>query len=350
MITKFKPGTNLTILTILILKHNKFNDMVLITDITIYPELNQKILETLEEASMIFVRQNPTMGCEKELKESIHKALNIIRINCGTTYTEKDFGLIVRTCYAYVSYIENVRNTDKNTIAKCRDILAEISNYYHTKYNIPNRTLVHNIINRQISYINECIEHFDMYVIHKIGELSERIIEKAENKQNIYLIGVGKNVPMMQKAAATMRSLSIKAVVIDTVEVLHGDMGMFDKSDLVICCSKSGKTSELVTTMLKMKEYNMDNVWMLTMGKLEDFAKYLCKLNNHIILPKCAETDNFNKVPSVSPIVFQIVFDAIAFNVSNYFNFSSVDFLHNHPGGTIGKSLSESSETAISIL
>lgn len=324
--------------------------MILITDITIYPELNQKILEMLEEASRIFVRQNPTMVCEKELNEGIHKALNIIRINCGTVYSEKDFGLIVRTCYAYVSYIENVRNTDKNTIAKCNDILAEISNYYHTKYNIPNRTLVHNIINRQISYINECIEHFDMYVIHKIGELSERIIEKAENKQNIYLIGVGKNVPMMQKAAATMRSLSIKAVVIDTVEVLHGDMGMFDKSDLVICCSKSGKTSELVTTMLKMKEYDMDNVWMLTMGKLEDFAQYLCKFNNHIILPKCTETDNFNKVPSVSPIVFQIVFDAIAFNVSNYFNFSSVDFLHNHPGGTIGKSLSESSETAISIL
>mgnify|MGYP005872740929 FL=1 len=324
--------------------------MVLITDITIYPELNQKILETLEEASMIFVRQNPTMGCEKELKESIHKALNIIRINCGTVYSEKDFGLIVRTCYAYVSYIENVRNTDKNTIAKCRDILVEISNFYNSEYEISNRTLVHNIINRQISYINECIEHFDMYVIHKIGELSERIIEKAENKQNIYLIGVGKNVPMMQKAAATMRSLSIKAVVIDTVEVLHGDMGMFDKSDLVICCSKSGKTSELVTTMLKMKEYDMDNIWMLTMGKLEDFAQYLCKFNNHIILPKCAETDNFNKVPSVSPIVFQIVFDAIAFNVSNYFNFSSADFLHNHPGGTIGKSLSESSEIAISIL
>ena len=340
MITKFKPGTNT----------KKFNDMVLITDITICPELNQKILETLEEASMIFIRQNPTMGCEKELKESIHKALNIIRINCGTTYTDNDFGLIVRACYAYVSYIENYRNTDKNIIAKCRDILAEISNYYHPKYNIPNRTLVHNIINRQISYINECIEHFDMYVIQKIGELTERIIEKVENKQNIYLIGVGKNVPMMQKAAATMRSLSIKAVVIDTVEVLHGDMGMFDKSDLVICCSKSGKTSELVTTMLKMKEYDMDNVWMLTMGKLEDFAQYLCKLNNHIILPKCAETDNFNKVPSVSPIVFQIVFDAIAFNVSNYFGFSSADFLHNHPGGTIGKSLSESSETAISIL
>lgn len=324
--------------------------MVLITDITIYPELNQKILEMLEEASMIFVRQNPTMDYEKELNEGIHKALNIIRINCDTVYNEKDFGLIVRTCYAYVSYLENVLIADKKIIKDCKNILVEISNYYHTKYNIPNRTLVHNIINRQISYINECIEHFDMYVIQKIGELTERIIEKVENKQNIYLIGVGKNVPMMQKAAATMRSLSIKAVVIDTVEVLHGDMGMFDKSDLVICCSKSGKTSELVTTMLKMKEYDMDNVWMLTMGKLEDFAQYLCKFNNHIILPKCAETDNFNKVPSVSPIVFQIVFDAIAFNVSNYFNFSSVDFLHNHPGGTIGKSLSESGETAISIL
>lgn len=324
--------------------------MTLITDITIYPELNQKILETLEEASRIFVRQNPTMVCEKELYEGIHKALNIIRIKCGTTYSEKDFGLIYRTYYAYVSYLENVLIADKKIIKDRKDILVEISNFYNSEYEISNRTLVHNIINRQMAYIHECIDHFDMYVIHKIGELSERIIEKAKNNQNIYLIGVGKNVPMMQKAAATMRSLSIKAVVIDTVEVLHGDMGMFDKSDLVICCSKSGKTSELVTTMLKMKEYDMDNVWMLTMGKLEDFAQYLCKFNNHVILPKCAETDNFNKVPSVSPIVFQIVFDAIAFNVSNYFNFSSVDFLHNHPGGTIGKSLSESSETAISIL
>lgn len=340
MITKFRPGTNT----------KKFNDMRLITDITIYPELNQKILETLEEASRIFVRQNPTMVCEKELNEGIHKALNIIRIKCGTTYSEKDFGLIYRTYYAYVSYLENVLIADKKIIKDCKDILVEISAFYNSEYKISDRTLVHNIINRQMAYIYECIDHFDMYVIHKIGELSERIIEKAENKQNIYLIGVGKNVPMMQKAAATMRSLSIKAVVIDTVEVLHGDMGMFDKSDLVICCSKSGKTSELVTTMLKMKEYDMDNVWMLTMGKLEDFSQYLCKFTNHIILPKCTETDNFNKVPSVSPIVFQIVFDAIAFNVSNYFNFSSVDFLHNHPGGTIGKSLSESSETAISIL
>lgn len=340
MITKFRPGTNT----------KKFNDMTLITDITIYPELNQKILETLEEASRIFVRQNPTMVCEKEINEGIHRALNIIRIKCGTTYSEKDFGLIYRTYYAYVSYLENVLIADKKIIKDRKDILVEISNFYNSEYEIPNRTLVHNIINRQMAYIHECIDHFDMYVIHKIGELSECIIEKAKNNQNIYLIGVGKNVPMMQKAAATMRSLSIKAVVIDTVEVLHGDMGMFDKSDLVICCSKSGKTSELVTTMLKMKEYDMDNVWMLTMGKLEDFSQYLCKFTNHIILPKCSETDNFNKVPSVSPIVFQIVFDAIAFNVSNYFKFSSVDFLHNHPGGTIGKSLSESGETAISIL
>lgn len=340
---KFKPGANLT-------NTKKFNDMTLITDITIYPELNQKILETLEEASRMFVRQNPTMDCEKELNEGIHKALNIIRIKCGTTYSEKDFGLIYRTYYAYVSYLENVLITNKKVIKDHKDILVEISNFYNPEYEIPNRTLVHNIINRQMAYIYECIDHFDMYVINKIGELSERIIEKAKNNQNIYLIGVGKNVPMMQKAAATMRSLSIKAVVIDTVEVLHGDMGMFDKSDLVICCSKSGKTSELVTTMLKMKEYDMDNVWMLTMGKLEDFSQYLCKFTNHIILPKCDETDNFNKVPSVSPIVFQIVFDAIAFNVSNYFGFSSIDFLHNHPGGTIGKSLSESSETAISIL
>lgn len=94
--------------------------MTLITDITIYPELNQKILETLEEASRIFVRQNPTMICEKELYEDIHKALNIIRIKCGTTYSEKDFGLIYRTYYAYVSYLENVLIADKKSLKTAR--------------------------------------------------------------------------------------------------------------------------------------------------------------------------------------------------------------------------------------
>ena len=47
-----------------------------------------------------------------------------------------------------------------------------------------------------------------------------------------------------------------------------------------------------------------------------------------------------NRVPTVSPIVFQLILDAIAVNAAGtQLEMTPADFLLNHPGGDIGKFL-----------
>lgn len=178
----------------------------------------------------------------------------------------------------------------------------------------------------------------------KLNNLAKKIAEFSQNKRTIYFIGIGKNVPMLQKVVATMRSLSIKATIVDAVDILHGDFGMFEPDDIVICVSKSGTTKELVTTMHHLKTQKMHNVYSINMAseqaQEEIKVRYLYNADNNISLINCVEADRWNKVPTTSPIIFQLIFDAISLAVSNELGFKRNNFLHNHPGGKIGATLS----------
>lgn len=181
----------------------------------------------------------------------------------------------------------------------------------------------------------------------QIEELIEEIDLAIKEERNVYFIGIGKNVPMLQKVVATYRSLSIKAVIIDAVDILHGDFGIFSNSnELVIYVSKSGLSKELNATMKYMKE-NLHNVWMVTLNQDKTkIADFLYWKENIISLPECRELDNWDKVPTVSPIAFQIFFDSIGIFCAKNNDFKRNNFKTNHPGGKIGDTLKNDEENS----
>ena len=166
------------------------------------------------------------------------------------------------------------------------------------------------------------------------------LINTGRIKGNIYFMSIGKSVPMLDKVAATMKSLSFPAFVIDAVHILHGDFGAFGSNDLIVAASKSGHTKELNTTLeyLRVKEVPL---WYMNMAKPDDeVVLSVCREDQCLFLETCDEIDGMNRVPTVSPIVFQLILDAIAVNAAGtQLEMTPADFLLNHPGGDIGKFL-----------
>ena len=67
----------------------------------------------------------------------------------------------------------------------------------------------------------------------------------ASCKGKIIISGMGKSGIIAQKIAATMASTGSTALFLHPADAAHGDLGIVDHDDVVICLSKSGTTEEL---------------------------------------------------------------------------------------------------------
>ena len=60
-----------------------------------------------------------------------------------------------------------------------------------------------------------------------------------ECKGKVFLTGVGKSGHIANKISATLSSTGTPSFFIHPAEALHGDLGMIEKSDLLVALSKS---------------------------------------------------------------------------------------------------------------
>src|SRR5215813_15647808 len=74
----------------------------------------------------------------------------------------------------------------------------------------------------------------------------ELIKESVEARGKVIVLGVGKSGHIGQKIAATLTSTGAPAVVLDSLNALHGDLGMVADGDVVLALSASGETEELL--------------------------------------------------------------------------------------------------------
>ena len=61
----------------------------------------------------------------------------------------------------------------------------------------------------------------------------------------IVLTGIGKSAIIAQKIASTFNSTGTPALFMHATDAIHGDLGMIQPKDIVICISKSGETPEI---------------------------------------------------------------------------------------------------------
>lgn len=186
----------------------------------------------------------------------------------------------------------------------------------------------------------------DSLTRRQLDKLKEDIKSTVKNGGRVVFTGIGKNVYACQKLAASYSSIGIPSFFLDAVHAVHGDLGVLRPGDLLIAQSKSGNTSELVNTLIHLdnnKEHFKIKTWGIdckgfNTGTQNGFDK-LCDETIHLDVE--SEIDTLNMVPTVSALVLQAIGDIVGVSAAEDLGFNGELFAINHPGGTIGKTLSK---------
>ncbi len=170
----------------------------------------------------------------------------------------------------------------------------------------------------------------------KINDDFVRIVELIiANKGRVIVTGIGKSAIIAQKIVATFNSTGTPASFMHAADAVHGDLGMIQKDDIVICISKSGNTPEikLLSPLLKQSGNIMIGMVGQPDSDLGRQADYI--LNTHVEKEACPH----NLAPTTSTTAQLALGDALAVCLLNARNFNEADFARYHPGGSLGRRL-----------
>ncbi|RZL68594.1 MAG: KpsF/GutQ family sugar-phosphate isomerase, partial [Pedobacter sp.] len=176
-------------------------------------------------------------------------------------------------------------------------------------------------------------------IIRIIDYLNDDFVEVVnvilQSKGRVIVTGIGKSAIIAQKIVATFNSTGTPAVFMHAADAVHGDLGMIQKDDIVLCLSKSGNTPEikLLAPLLKLS----GNKLVAMLGNIEsDLAKQAdLILNTTVDKEACPH----NLAPTTSTTAQLAMGDALAICLLEAREFQSSDFAKYHPGGSLGKRL-----------
>ena len=156
-----------------------------------------------------------------------------------------------------------------------------------------------------------------------------------ESRGRVVVTGIGKSANIAQKIVATLNSTGTPAIFMHAADAIHGDLGMVQQNDVVICISKSGNTSEIKVLVPLIKRLKVKLIALVsdTTSFLAHQADFL--LNATITEEACPH----GLAPTTSTTAHLALGDALAICLLEQRNFNSEDFARYHPGGTLGKKL-----------
>ena len=85
----------------------------------------------------------------------------------------------------------------------------------------------------------------------------ETIVEAVKRRGKIVVVGIGKSGNVGQKIAATLTSTGAVSVVLNSVDALHGDLGIVNDGDVVLALSYSGESEELLNLLPALKRFSI---------------------------------------------------------------------------------------------
>jgi arabinose-5-phosphate isomerase len=183
------------------------------------------------------------------------------------------------------------------------------------------------------------LENEAQAVLKLIDYLDESFVGCVEAilalKGRVVVTGIGKSANIAAKIVATLNSTGTPALFMHAADALHGDLGMIQSEDFVICISKSGNTPEIkvLAPLLKRKGAKLAAL-------VSNVDSYLAK-NADFVLNATIEREACpnNLAPTTSTTAHLALGDALAVCLLECRNFSSRDFATLHPGGSLGKKL-----------
>jgi arabinose-5-phosphate isomerase len=155
------------------------------------------------------------------------------------------------------------------------------------------------------------------------------------SKGRLIVTGIGKSAIIAQKMVATFNSTGTPSLFLHASEAIHGDLGMVQPDDIVLCISKSGNSPEIKILIPILKRFG--NKLIAITGNVTSF---LAKESNYILNTTVdAESCPLNLAPTNSTTAQLVMGDALAICLMNLRNFTHEDFAKYHPGGSLGKKL-----------
>ena len=169
--------------------------------------------------------------------------------------------------------------------------------------------------------------------------LDENFIEATQDifnsKGRLVVTGIGKSALIAQKMVATFNSTGTPSLFLHASEAVHGDLGMVQKEDVIICISKSGNSPEIKILAPLLKRFG--NTLIAITGNMNSF---LAKSSDFVLNTTVeSEACPNNLAPTNSTTAQLVMGDAIAVCLMEMRDFKADDFAKYHPGGALGKKL-----------
>lgn len=163
----------------------------------------------------------------------------------------------------------------------------------------------------------------------------EALQKVLENQRKIVVVGVGKSGNIGHKIAATLNSTGATAVVLNSQNALHGDLGLLSDGDAVIALSYSGETAELLHLLPFLKRSAAVIIAMTgkPASSLAEHADWV--LDTSVEREACP----LNLAPTSSSTAMLVMGDAVAMALLEARGFTEEDFARYHPGGALGRAL-----------
>jgi arabinose-5-phosphate isomerase len=154
-------------------------------------------------------------------------------------------------------------------------------------------------------------------------------------KGRVVITGIGKSAIIANKIVATLNSTGTPSLFMHAADAIHGDLGMIQEDDIVICISKSGNTPEIKVLVPLLKRRGSKLVALVS-----NVDSYLAKQSDYVLNATIGEEACPNNLaPTTSTTAHLAMGDALAVCLLKLRDFSSEDFAKYHPGGSLGKQL-----------
>lgn len=166
-------------------------------------------------------------------------------------------------------------------------------------------------------------------------EAAEAVRRTVEARGKVVVLGVGKSGHIGDKIAATLTSTGSPAVVLNSLNALHGDLGVVAEGDVVLALSYGGETQELLNILPALARFGV-----LLIAVTGHTQSSLARAAD-IILDVSVEREAcpLGLAPTSSTTAMLVLGDALAMVVLEARGFKKEDFARFHPGGSLGRAL-----------
>ncbi|MGC6427671.1 MAG: KpsF/GutQ family sugar-phosphate isomerase [Akkermansiaceae bacterium] len=191
--------------------------------------------------------------------------------------------------------------------------------------------LARSVIETEIAALQELIGNLDEQFPAAVAALQNTLNKHGK----IVVVGIGKSGNIGHKLAATLNSTGATAVVLNSQNALHGDLGLVSDGDSIVILSQSGETDEILDLLPYLKRFQVSFITLTgktdsALGRQSDFILNTC-------VPR--EACPLNLAPTSSSTAMLAMGDALAMTLLEARGFTEEDFARFHPGGSLGRAL-----------